>query len=63
MSIVATGFIPQANAIARALGLPHLRLVEFPGTLMTESPESIREKVAAHIIDPLVELLTTPTAE
>lgn len=58
VSIIATGFIPQAQAIARALGIGNARLVEYPGVPMTESPELIREKVFAHVIGPLVELLT-----
>jgi hypothetical protein len=61
VSIVATGFVAQANAIAGALGVGNLRLVEFPGVPMTDSPQSIREKVASHIVDPLVEQLTSPS--
>ena len=57
VSIVATGFLAQAKATARALGVPNIRLVEFPGVPMTESPESIQRKVMSNLIQPLEEAL------
>jgi len=59
VSIVASGFVGMARAVASALGVKHLRIVEFPGVLMTESAESIRNKVTSHIVVPLVDALTT----
>jgi hypothetical protein len=58
VSIIATGFIPQARTIGRALGIDNARIVEYPGVPMTESSELIRENVVAHVIDRLIELLT-----
>lgn len=53
VSIITSGFIPQAKMVAGALGVKELRHVEFPSVPMTESPESLRAKVEQYLVDPI----------
>jgi hypothetical protein len=58
IAIVSTGFLRQADAITRALGIPHLPVAEYPGTIPTDTPEvrlaKSREAVAPTVIDLLL---------
>jgi hypothetical protein len=45
VAIVSTGFLRQATAIARTLGIADMPIAEYPGTILTDSPEERRSKV------------------
>ena len=59
VSIVASGFIPQARSVAKSLGVENLPIAEYPGVIMTDSPEVFRSKVDA-LVDQIVEGMATP---
>jgi hypothetical protein len=51
VAIASTGFLIQAAAIGRALGITHVPVVEYPGTIPMDSEETIRRK-AREILTP-----------
>lgn len=51
--------MPQARAIAQALGVRDLAIAEYPGVIMTDGPEEFRRKVEG-LVDQVVEGLATP---
>lgn len=53
VAIVSTGFLPQVGPIGRVLGIPHLPVAEYPGTIPTDSLDVIRRK-AAEVVAPAV---------
>lgn len=57
-SIVATTFLQQGKAIARALVDRELPLIEYPGVIMTDTDETLREKVAERMVPRIVEAFT-----
>src|SRR3954451_19022616 len=44
VAIASTGFLIQAGAIGRALGITHVPVVEYPGTIPMDSDATIRRK-------------------
>src|SRR4051795_1195502 len=50
VSIIATGFIAQASAFARGLGVSDPPLAEYPGVPMVDSDEELRAKVVEKIV-------------
>jgi len=54
VSIVSTGFLKQAEVVARGLGIDDLRIAHYPGTPMVDSSEMLREKVEAHLLPDLI---------
>ncbi|MBI2910362.1 MAG: hypothetical protein HYX92_22180 [Chloroflexi bacterium] len=63
VSIVASGFLRQAEAVARALGAQNLAVAEYPGVPMTDSKEELQRKVEEVLVKNVVAGLTTPIAE
>lgn len=59
-SIVSTTFVRQAKAIAKALISDELPVLEYPGVIMTDSDETLREKVRTGIVDRVVAAFTEP---
>ncbi|HEX2172332.1 MAG TPA: hypothetical protein VHL09_07800, partial [Dehalococcoidia bacterium] len=59
VSIVSTGFVQQARAIAQIFGLPDLPLAEYPGVIMTDPAETFRTKVE-RLADQVVAGLAAP---
>ncbi|MBI2909558.1 MAG: hypothetical protein HYX92_18100 [Chloroflexi bacterium] len=62
-SIVATGFLKQAHAIARAQGGENMAVAEYPGVPMIDSPEELRRKVAEVVVENIIKGLTTPARD
>ncbi|MBI2907056.1 MAG: hypothetical protein HYX92_05310, partial [Chloroflexi bacterium] len=60
VSIVASGFLRQAGAIAKALGVENMPIAEYPGVPLVDSKEDLRRKVLDAIADNIVKGLTTP---
>jgi len=50
VSIVSTGFLKQAEVVARGLGVDDLKIAHYPGTPMVDSSEALREKVEKHLL-------------
>lgn len=63
MPVVASGFVRQAHAIAKALGAENLAVAEYPGVPMIDSKEELRRKVERVLVDSIVEGLTTSVEE
>jgi len=59
VSLVSTGFLKQAEVVARGLGLDDLRIAHYPGTPMVDSSEELRRKVESDLLPQIVEGLTT----
>jgi hypothetical protein len=53
VAIASTGFLAQAHAIGRALGIDHVPVVEYPGTIPMDGEAAIRRK-AAEILAPAI---------
>jgi hypothetical protein len=63
VSIITSGFLGQAQAVAQALGVHSLPLAEYPGVVTTDSGEELKRKVADILINNIVKGLTGPVAE
>ena len=53
LALVASGFMRQATATARSLGLKHVWLAEYPGVIPIDSDEIFAEKVSTHVVPSL----------
>jgi hypothetical protein len=58
VSIVSTGFLKQAEVVARGLGMPDLKIAHYPGTPMVDSSEELRAKVEANLVPDIVAAFT-----
>lgn len=59
VSIIASGFLKQAEVVARGLGLPDIAIAHYPGVPMTDSREQLREKVVNELVPAIVRGLVT----
>lgn len=55
VSIVSTGFLKQAEVVARGLGIPNLKIAHYPGTPMVDSSEALRSKVERDLLPQIVD--------
>jgi hypothetical protein len=60
--IVASGFLTQGRAFARALGMPNLAIAEYPGVIMTHAEDELQKHVADTLVPNIVKGLTVPIA-
>ncbi|MBI2908494.1 MAG: hypothetical protein HYX92_12690 [Chloroflexi bacterium] len=60
VSIVASGFLRQAAAIAKAMGVENMPVAEYPGVPMVDSREELRRKVEEVVAGNIIMGLTTP---
>ncbi|MFH1485762.1 MAG: UGSC family (seleno)protein, partial [Chloroflexota bacterium] len=60
VSIVASGFLKQAEGVAHGLGAQNLALAEYPGVIMVDSKEELRKKVEDVLLENIVRGLTSP---
>ena len=58
VSIVSSGFLKQAEVVARGLGLPGMPIAHYPGVPMTDSVEQLRSKVEKELIPQIVKGIT-----
>lgn len=63
VSVVASGFVRQAQAIAKALGAENLAIAEYPGVILIDSKEELRKKVEEVVIENVIKGLTTPVED
>jgi hypothetical protein len=62
VSIISSGFLKQAEVVAKGLGLPDMAIAEFPGVPMTQSREELRAQVIEHLLPRIVAGLSKPLA-
>ncbi len=58
VSVIATGFLKQAEVIAKGLGLPDLAIAEFPGVPMTYGKEDFRRQVEEVLLPRIIDGLS-----
>jgi len=58
VSIVSSGFLKQAEVVARGLGLPDLPIAHYPGVPMTDSVEELQRKVEHELIPQIIRGIT-----
>lgn len=58
VSVIATGFERQGRAIAAAMGFRDFRLAGYPGVIMNDSAETLREKVRENTLRSVIEGLS-----
>jgi hypothetical protein len=58
VSIVTSGFAPQARSTAAALGGPHLALAEYRGNIETDEDRVIERDVIEHVLPDVIAGLT-----
>ncbi|MBI2907149.1 MAG: hypothetical protein HYX92_05775 [Chloroflexi bacterium] len=63
VSLVSSGFVRQAHAIAKALGVENLSIAEYPGVPMIDSPEQLLDKVEQVLVTRIVDGLSAPAKE
>ncbi|MGZ5092191.1 MAG: UGSC family (seleno)protein, partial [Burkholderiales bacterium] len=59
VSLVSTGFLKQAEVVARGLGIDDLKIAHYPGTPMVDSSEELRTKVERDLLPQIIEGLTS----
>jgi len=62
VTIVATGFLGQAKAVAKALGMANLGIAEYPGIIMIQSKEELRKNTEEVLARNIVRELTESVA-
>ena len=58
--VIATGFLKQAGATARAMGIPGIDIVEYPGNIPLDSQDELADKVWNSVLPGVVAALTKP---
>ncbi len=53
MALVSSGFMRQATATARAVGLEKLWIAEYPGVIAVDTDETFDAKVKEHVVPSL----------
>ncbi|MBI2906631.1 MAG: hypothetical protein HYX92_03125 [Chloroflexi bacterium] len=63
VSLVASGFVQQAHAIAKALGAENLPVAEYPGVPMIDSNEELRNKVERALVNHVIKGVTASVTD
>jgi hypothetical protein len=62
-SIVITGFLGQADAVATSEGMANLAIAEYPGVPITDSDDTLKSKVNDVLSNNIIRALTSPPKE
>jgi len=62
-SIVLSGFLGQAQAVAQALGVQNLALAEYPGVVSMDSKEELYKKVHEFLVKNIIDGFTKTVVE
>jgi|HubBroStandDraft_6_1064221.scaffolds.fasta_scaffold10604_5 hypothetical protein len=54
LALVSSGFLRQARATARSVGLDHIWIAEYPGVIPNDSDATFEEKVRTHVVPSLL---------
>lgn len=57
VAIVSTGFMKQARATARAMGVPDISIAEYPGVIPMDSLDVLADKVWSFVVPSVVDAL------
>jgi hypothetical protein len=60
VSIVSTGFLGQAQAVAQSLGIQNISVAEYPGVVATDNEEELKKKVIDILINNIVNGMARP---
>ena len=60
VSVISTGFLKQAEVVAKGLGLPEMAIAEFPGVPMTQSKAELRQQVIEQLLPRVIAGLSKP---
>jgi hypothetical protein len=55
VAICSTGFMLQGRVIGKSLGIPHVPIAEYPGTIPTDSIETVNQKAAEAVAPAVIE--------
>ena len=62
-SIVITGFLGQADAVATSEGMANLAIAEYPGVPITDSDDTLKNNVKDVLSNNIIRALTSPPRE
>lgn len=62
-AIVSTGFLRQAQATKKVMGVPHVWIAEYPGVIPNDSDEVFERKIREDVFPSLLEGFTAPADE
>lgn len=62
MALVSTGFLRQAAASARALGIEGATVIEYPGVIPVDSEDELAAKARSHVAPAVLAALRAPRA-
>ena len=62
-SIVITGFLGQADAVATSEGMANLAIAEYPGVPITDSDDTLKNNVKDILSNNIIRALTSPPRE
>jgi hypothetical protein len=57
LGVIADGFVPQARAVALALGGSHIPIIVYPGVIPNDSIETFKDKVRTQMLPAFIESL------
>jgi hypothetical protein len=63
VAVIATGFLKQARATARAMGAADLGIVEYPGNVPMDTADQLADKVWESVLPGVVSVLSNDSAE
>jgi hypothetical protein len=58
VAVASTGFLGQAQAMRRLLGIEHVPIAEYPGTIPVDSEATLRRKAVEDVLPAVIEALT-----
>ena len=58
-AVITTGFLAQARAVAQAQGFGNLSIAEYPGVIMMDSQDELRQKVEETLVTSITQGLAT----
>jgi hypothetical protein len=63
VSIVSTGFLGQAQAVAHALGIQNLSVAEYPGVIAMDNNDEVQKKVSDVLFNNIIQGITKPVIQ
>ena len=61
VAVIASGFMSQAKATARAMGTPDMGIVSYPGNIPLDTSDELADKVWTKVLPGVVDVLTSDT--
>ena len=54
MSVVCSGFVPQAKALAQLSGMNKIAIAEYPGHASSDDDDAYAQKVRDQVVDSVI---------